>query len=85
MESEGSLPCSQKPANGPCSEPEESSPHSHTQFMVYINIILPLTSMSSNGLCLSDFPIKNFVCICYLTHMHYVPRLSYYSVKLGFS
>jgi len=27
MELEGSLPCSQQPASGPYSEPDESSPH----------------------------------------------------------
>jgi len=30
MESEGSLPCSQEPATGPCPEPDESSPHTVT-------------------------------------------------------
>jgi hypothetical protein len=32
MEPEGSLPCSQEPANGPYPEPDESSPHLPTQF-----------------------------------------------------
>jgi hypothetical protein len=27
MEPEGSLPCSQQPATGPCPEPDDSSPH----------------------------------------------------------
>jgi len=27
MEPEGSLPCSQETATGPCYEPDESSPH----------------------------------------------------------
>jgi hypothetical protein len=31
-EPEGSLPCSQKPATGPCPEPDKSSPHPSTLF-----------------------------------------------------
>jgi hypothetical protein len=29
MEPEGSLPCSQQPATGPYTVPDESSPHTH--------------------------------------------------------
>jgi len=32
MEAEGSLPCSQQPATGPYSEPDEFGPHSVTLF-----------------------------------------------------
>jgi hypothetical protein len=32
MEPEGSLPCSQNPATGPYSEPDEYRPHSCTMF-----------------------------------------------------
>jgi hypothetical protein len=33
MEPEGSLPCSQEPAIGPCPEPDESSLHLPTPFL----------------------------------------------------
>jgi hypothetical protein len=33
MKSEGSLPCSQEPTTGPCSEPDESSPHTKPNFL----------------------------------------------------
>jgi hypothetical protein len=32
MEPEGSLSCSQQPANGPCPEPDESNPHPQILF-----------------------------------------------------
>jgi hypothetical protein len=32
MEAEGSLPCSEEPATGPCSESDKSSPHGATLF-----------------------------------------------------
>jgi len=32
MEPEGSFMCSQEPATGPYSEPDESNPHRHTLF-----------------------------------------------------
>jgi hypothetical protein len=32
MEPEGSLPCSQEPANSPYPEPNESNPHPQTLF-----------------------------------------------------
>jgi hypothetical protein len=33
IEPEVSLPWSQEPAAGPCTEPDESSPHIHTVFL----------------------------------------------------
>jgi hypothetical protein len=33
MEPQGFLHCSQDPANGPCPEPDESSPHPQTLFI----------------------------------------------------
>jgi hypothetical protein len=37
MEHEGSSPLSQKPATGPCPEPDESNPHPHALFKVRLN------------------------------------------------
>jgi hypothetical protein len=34
MKPEGSLPCSQQPATGPYPELDESSPHTHTLFLL---------------------------------------------------
>jgi hypothetical protein len=42
MEPEGSLPFSQKPANGPCSETDGTCPHPHTSciFELHTNVTL---------------------------------------------
>jgi hypothetical protein len=48
MEPEGSLPCSQKLATGPCPEPaESSSPHHPYIPKFHLNVILPLMPRSS--------------------------------------
>jgi len=39
MEPEGSLPCSQDPATGPSSEPDESSPHLQILYLFKIHFI----------------------------------------------
>jgi len=41
---EGSLPCSQKSASGPYSEPDESRPQIPTLFKISSDIILPCSS-----------------------------------------
>jgi hypothetical protein len=47
-----SSPCSQGPTTGPHSEPDESSPHTHTHtpyvFNIHFNIIIPSPPKSSN-------------------------------------
>jgi hypothetical protein len=71
MESEGSLPCSQKPVTGPYPEPDESSLHiltlrkSHFHKISHSHPCLGLP----NDLLLSDFPTKDcthFWFACYL-------------------
>jgi hypothetical protein len=47
METEGSLPQSQKPANSPYPEPDRSSPYPHSFSKIRFNIVLPFTSESS--------------------------------------
>jgi hypothetical protein len=49
MEPEGSLPCWQEPAAGPCPEPDESSPQYPTLFLlISITIILPSIHVTVN-------------------------------------
>jgi hypothetical protein len=42
METEGSLPCSQEPATGPCPDPDEPIP-AHLIFLDFIVLILKLS------------------------------------------
>jgi hypothetical protein len=69
MEPEGSLPCPQEAANGPCLGPDESSPQStssHSVMYNHFDIILPYPpkfpkwSLSFRSSC------QNFVCTSYL-------------------
>jgi hypothetical protein len=39
MELEGSLPCSQEPSTGPCSQPDESNSYHPTQFNFHFNTV----------------------------------------------
>jgi hypothetical protein len=58
METEGSLPCSQKPSTGPYPEPDESSPYRPSYFcQIHFNIILQRLGLPS-GLFPSGFPTK---------------------------
>jgi hypothetical protein len=69
LEPEGSLPCSQKPVNYPCSEPEQNPVHVlPTYFLkVHFNIIVPfklwffqtvsLTEVSQTKLCMHFSPV----------------------------
>jgi hypothetical protein len=47
MELEGSVPCSQQSSTGPYPEPDQSSPYYSILSDIQLNIILPLTSISS--------------------------------------
>jgi len=44
MEPEGSLPCLQESAIGPCPEPDESNPHPHTLYSFRVRLHLRLVS-----------------------------------------
>ena len=62
MEPEGSLPHSQTSATRPYPGLAQSSPHTHSNFLkIHLNIILPSTPWSPNGLFLSGFP-TNTLC-----------------------
>jgi hypothetical protein len=54
MEAEGSLPCSQEPATGPCPEPDESSPH--PPLFISLRSILMLSPHIRLGLPSGIFP-----------------------------
>jgi hypothetical protein len=59
MKPEGSLPCSQQPATGPCPDPVESSPQSSNLFPnIHSNIIFPSTYWSSEWLFPSCFQMN---------------------------
>jgi hypothetical protein len=49
MEPEGSLPCSQEPSTGPCSEPDHFSAYHPILSKVHFNIIHPPTSWREPG------------------------------------
>jgi hypothetical protein len=57
MESEISLPCSQKPATGPCPDPDESSPHP-VYFKINFNLISRTCVGLTSGLFPSGFPTE---------------------------
>jgi hypothetical protein len=49
MQPESSSPCSQEPATGPCSEPDQSSPEPYRlpySFEIQLNTVLPSTTRS---------------------------------------
>jgi hypothetical protein len=60
MATEGSLPCSQKPATGPSPQPDESSPHSLTRFHFH-SIVLPSMPRYSAWPLPIGFPTYAFV------------------------
>jgi hypothetical protein len=61
MEPEGSLPCSEEPAAGPCPEPHETRLHSYNLINICFNIIHHLRLGLPSGLFPSGFPTKNVV------------------------
>jgi hypothetical protein len=69
MKPEGSLSCSQQPATGPYSEPDESSPQSHPISLTsYFNIILPSTPWSSKWFIPSGLPTNNMYEFSHILH-----------------
>jgi hypothetical protein len=62
VEQESSLPCSQQPATGPYSEPDESSSQPRNLFQIRSDIILPSTHVTSEW---SLFP-QAFLQIIYV-------------------
>jgi hypothetical protein len=63
MEPEGSLPCLQKLANCPYSEPGQSNPRPPPYFLkICFNIILPSTPLSSKWSISISFPDQIPVC-----------------------
>jgi hypothetical protein len=48
MEPESSLPCSEEPATVSCPEPDESSPHPHTLFLVKVQFYHPPLGLPSD-------------------------------------
>jgi hypothetical protein len=64
-------PCSQEPATGPCTEQNESGPH--TIFKIHFNIIFPSTPRSPIRLP-PDFPTK--ICISHFPMRATIPPIS---------
>jgi hypothetical protein len=58
MKPEISLPCSQDPVTGHCTEPAESSPQLQVRLKIHFNIILPSKRSNPIGLFLSDVMTK---------------------------
>jgi hypothetical protein len=75
MEADGSLPCSQEPAGGTCSGPDESS-LSPVALLIYFNIILQ--SIAFNGKFLRfrrDGVSISYTVIC-LSHFDVCPAIT---------
>jgi hypothetical protein len=79
MEPESSLPCSQEPSTGPCSQPDEFNPYHLSN--IHFNIILPPTSWFS-GWSLSFWLCRqNPICLpllpreCYMSCSSHHRRL----------
>jgi hypothetical protein len=67
MAPEGSSPCSQEPAAGPCPKPDESNPHFKHYFpKIHFNIILPCTPRSSEWSLSFGLSNTNFVLMSQL-------------------
>ena len=79
MESEVSLPHSQKPATCPYPEPNQSSPCHQSHFLkIHLNIILPSMPGSSKYPLSQRFPHRNSVYVSPLPDTCYMPRPSPY-------
>jgi hypothetical protein len=63
MEPERSLPYSPESTTGPCSEPGESSPHRHSQFLK-IHFIIVLASMLKSPKWSLSFWFYDLKCVC---------------------
>jgi len=76
METEGSLPFSQKPATGPYPESDESSPHTPPPFStkIHSNIIFPFPIRSSEWPLPFKFSNRNVVCVSVVFHACYMSR-----------
>jgi hypothetical protein len=64
MKPEGSLPCSQKPATGPCPEPYKSNPHTLNlllkRLIFEVHVQAPLESLTSKRI---DCVVKSLIII----------------------
>ena len=76
MEPESSLPYSQAPATCPYPEPTPSSPHNP---LIYLNMILPSTSLSPQWSLSLRLPHQNLVHTSPFSHTRYMSRPSHSS------